>query len=440
VLLRSLSLAVAIAATAAPPAHGDVEPATPGRQDTQEVSPNVGLFRLPAGRGQGDALAGPEGFGFLSKNDNFGLMIHWILQADVQSQLGYAMSDAERLRFLVRYAGLALTTRLYKRVRSELLVSFSQSQLNLSEAYLDAEATSWLHFKAGKFHYPISLERITTAIFFPLADASLTSTLLPSADVGAQLWGRLGAGVLEYNLAVVNGATAGAPVEIDVDVLKDFVGRVLVKPFRWSRRVLVQDFAVGFGASAGKHKGAPSTPQLPRLQSWGGRTWLAFKSDGTALGTVVADGLAYKLVPQLSWNARMVSAYAEYARTVDTAAGQSVTMQAWSVVLTVVATGEDALPLHYVVPRHNLDLRQHCFGALELTASTGGLYIDAPAALLAPVAAARSVNSFGGGVNWYPAMAVRVMLDLEYTRLAALSPLATARDELLLVGRLQLVL
>jgi hypothetical protein len=43
--------------------------------DPQEISPNVGLFRLPAHRGAADALASPEGFGFLSKDNKFGLLI-----------------------------------------------------------------------------------------------------------------------------------------------------------------------------------------------------------------------------------------------------------------------------------------------------------------------------------------------------------------------------
>src|SRR5438552_7344989 len=93
--------------------------------DPQEPSPNVGLFRLPAGLNRAGALAGPEGFGVLSNGNDFGLMIHWIMQADARSQLDGG-AGAERLNFLVRYAGLALTVRLYQWIRSEMLVSFAQ--------------------------------------------------------------------------------------------------------------------------------------------------------------------------------------------------------------------------------------------------------------------------------------------------------------------------
>jgi hypothetical protein len=136
----------------------------------------------------------------------------------------------------------------------------------------------------------------------------------------------------------------------------------------------------------------------------------------------------------------MVSAYAEYARTVDRAAGQEIRAQAWSAVVAVVATGEDSVPLHYVVPRHNLDFHQCWFGAVEIVGSAGRLYVDAPSSLVSPVAAARRVESYAGGLNWYPTMAVRVMLDVEFTRLFSLPQLASAADELLFVGRLQLVL
>jgi hypothetical protein len=207
-----------------------------------------------------------------------------------------------------------------------------------------------------------------------------------------------------------------------------------------TRVVAIRDLGVGFGGSVGEHQGTLSNPQLPKLQSWGGRTWFAFQNDGTQAGTVLADGLAYRLVPQMTWNARMVSAYAEYARTVDHVGGQQLAAQAWSAVVAVVPTGEDSIPLHYVVPRHNLDLHERWFGALEIVGSAGGLYLDAPASLMSPVAAAQRVQSYAGGLNWYPTMAVRVMLDLEYTRLLPTPQLATAPDELLFVGRLQLVL
>src|SRR5262249_12752067 len=157
---RAKLLAFVVLTVVANPASSDERaPAAAAPTDAQEPSPNVGLFRLPAHRGEAETLAGPEGFGFLSKNGNFGLMIHWILQADVHSQLLNAASGADRLSFLVEDAALALTTRLYRRVRSELIVHFTRDQLDVSVASIDAEAAPWLHFKAGKFYYPISLER-----------------------------------------------------------------------------------------------------------------------------------------------------------------------------------------------------------------------------------------------------------------------------------------
>jgi hypothetical protein len=87
---------------------------TPAR-DPQETNPNVGLFRLPAHRGSADALAGPEGFGFLSKDNDFGMMLHPVLQGDARYQVGTLLSDADRSKFVVAFAGLALTARFYER-------------------------------------------------------------------------------------------------------------------------------------------------------------------------------------------------------------------------------------------------------------------------------------------------------------------------------------
>jgi hypothetical protein len=430
---------------AAPPAAADELPprAESGPRDPQEASPNVGLFRLPAHRGGADVLAGPEGFGFLSKDNDFGMMIHWILQADVRGEFGTLAGEAERDTFLVRFAGLALTARFYQRIRSELLVNFAGATPSLSEAWVDAELAPWLHLKAGAFHYPISLERSTTGIFFPLVDADMASALLPSADTGAQVWGRAEDGLLEYNLAVVNGAVAGvssAPVDVDSD--KDVVGRVFLQPLLPTRVPGLRYLGLGVGAADGTHRGSVADPQLPKLSTWDGIAYYGYANSGAASGTALATGASARFVPQASWHEGPVSAYAEYLRGFDDVSGSRVWYDALGVVATVVPTGEDAVPLHYVIPAHDFAPTLGHWGALELVATVGGVAVSPGGALAAvsDAAGSRLTRSVGGAVNWYPNLGVRVMVDAQHTTFEALPGTTPIADETLIVGRFQVVL
>jgi hypothetical protein len=425
----------------APPAPPP--PSEPPKRDPQESSPNVGLFRLPAHRGSADALAGPEGFGFLSKDNDFGMMLHWILQADDRGELGTLASEAQRDTFLVHFAGLALTARFYERIRSELLVNFAGASPALSEAWVDALVTPWLHLKAGEFHYPISLERSTTGIFFPLVDADMASALLPSSDIGAQVWGRFEDGLFEYNLAVVNGATAGvasAPVDVDAD--KDVVARVFVQPFVLTGLAPIENLGMGFGVSDGLHTGSLATPELPKLATWGGTTYLAYKNDGTAAGTALATGHSTRFVPQASWHFGPVSAYGEFVHGFDDVGGSRAAYAALGVVASVVPTGEDSVPLHYVIPRCNFAPAAGHWGAVELTATLGGVHMSrgGAATAVAPAAGSELTRAMGGGVNWYPNLGVRVMVDAEYTTFEPLPGAKSLPDDVLVVGRFQVVL
>jgi phosphate-selective porin len=199
---------------------------------------------------------------------------------------------------------------------------------------------------------------------------------------------------------------------------------------------------VGVGGSIGEHHGTPAAPQLPRVATWSGLPYFAFRSDGTATGTAVANGQTRRLVPQASWHAGPLGAYAEYVLTSDEVAGHSLRGEGWSVVASIVPTGEPSVPLHYVIPTHDFDLSKGELGAVELTASVGSLRMDAgPAAIeVSPVAASRLTRAVAGGVNWYPNLGVRVMVDVSHTEFSPYPGLATPPDETVLVARLQVVL
>jgi len=99
--------------------------------------------------------------------------------------------------------------------------------------------------------------------------------------------------------------------------------------------------------------------------------------------------------------------------------------------------------LHYVVPAHDFNLRTGHVGAFELVASGGTLDVRDDGQLTArvsPTSAMRATRTYAVGLNWYPNLGVRMMLDAERTTFTASSSAAAFPDETLLVGRFQVVL
>ena len=75
---------------------------------------------------------------------------------------------------------------------------------------------------------------------------------------------------------------------------------------------------------------------------------------------------------------------------------RQVVQEAQDVVASAVPTGEDLVPLHYVVPTHDFDVTEGHLGAIEVTASVGSLRIDTGAAKnqLSPASATRLARIF----------------------------------------------
>ena len=96
----------------------------------------------------------------------------------------------------------------------------------------------------------------------------------------------------------------------------------------------------------------------------------------------------------------------------------------------------------YVIPAHDFDASQGRLGAIELTVSAGSLSIDAGRAAnqVSRTAATRLGRSGACGVNWYPNLGVRVMLDFSHTTLTPFTRAVSLPSESILVARLQVVL
>jgi phosphate-selective porin OprO and OprP len=411
-----------------------------GVTSSQPALTGVPLSALPLP----SAIAGPTGFGMKSPDGAFRLLFHWALLSDFQALLGpLPPGVTTRDSFVVRFAGMQIDATIHERLHSQVFVDFSQSKVTLYDAWVEALLLPELKLRAGKFLFPISEERLTPGIALPFVSTSFAALLLPSRDTGVQVYGTFGHGLLTYNLAFTNGAFSGTLSDVDLDSEKDVVGRVFARPFEQTSWSAIRHLGVGVGASWGVHSGSTDAPGLPVLRTYGGQSFFAFANDKTSSGTATASGQVLRVVPHATWSWGPVAAYADWAHIEERVGGSVVTTDGYSIVPSVVLTGEDAAPLSYIVPKHPFDPLHGSFGTVLLVLGAGRIHVSDAAFLSGaalPAAAMQSSMVVGGGLNWYPVSGFSVLASYGHMWFDAFGGAPPRPPENALTVRLQMVL
>ncbi len=387
------------------------------------------------------ALAGPKGFGFVSQDGSFSLILHWLLQSDFRDFLTDAPTP-DRDTFIVRFAGFRLDASFYRRLHAQVFVNFAESRVTLLDAFMEAELASWFRVRVGKFPFPISEERLTPGINLPFISTGPASLLLPSRDTGVQVLGTFGKGIISYNLALTNGAVAGILSDGDFDSGKDLVARIYARPFFTTGVEPLRQLAVGLGASTGVHTGSVDNPQLPLLSTYGGQTFFSFKRDRAANDVAVAAGRVERLVPHATWSWGPVAAYADGVWTREHVNDTEVNMNAWSVIPTLVLTGEKAAPLSFINPAHPFDLSKGHLGTIELVGGVGNVRVGSSAfpVVANPASAMQGFRVYGLGLNWFPFSGMAVLISYGHQIFSAAGGAPARPNEDTLVSRIQVVL
>jgi hypothetical protein len=387
------------------------------------------------------ALAGPKGFGFASQDGSFNLLIHWLLQSDYRSFITQSPTP-DRSTFIVHFAGLRIDASLYRRLNSQIFMNFAESRVTLLDAFIEAQLASWLRVRVGKFPFPITEERLTPAINLPFVSTGVASLLLPSRDTGVQVLGTVGDGIISYNLAVTNGAVAGTLSDGDVDSQKDLVARVFSRPFLTTGSGPLQQLGIGVGASTGVHRGTVDIPQTPVLLTYGGQPFFSFRRDRTSGDVAIASGRVSRIAPHATWSWGPIAAYADAVWTRERVNDTDVNMNAWSVIPTVVLTGEKASPLSFIVPAHPFDLSKGALGTIELVGGFGNVSVGSSAfpAVANPATAMQAFRAYGLGLNWFPVRGMAVLISYGHQIFAAAAGAAPRPNEDTLIARFQVVL
>lgn len=398
---------------------------------------------------------GSQGIMVESADGNNTLYLRGTLQADGRlyvddSRGNPANTNGDNLndQFLIRRARITLEGTLWKYMDYRIMPDFAGSQVRLFDGYADFRPLQEISLTAGKYKAPISLERLQSASALSLTERAFPTQLAPNRDLGFMLHGEFDKPgyakakhsfplfmypeFIAYQVAVVNGSrNNNGDATGDVDDDKEFQGRLFVHPFQHSGIEPMEGLGVGIAGSWGN----PNDEALSNYVTPAQNTMFSYA------GSAKADGVHYRIYPQMYWNYGPFGLIGEYAVSNQELASQSVKNnrsvnkydtttndQAWNITLLYVLTGEDNVFLNQgIKPRHAFDPFHGHWGAFQLAARWTEMDFDQAVFLntgtaakpVYPLADPRnsvsSASSWALGVNWWLNNNVKFMADYNQT-------------------------
>jgi phosphate-selective porin OprO/OprP len=366
----------------------------------------------------GGVGAGEGGFALRSPDDAFVLILRGYVQSDARLYLDSRPDAASTL--LLRRARPVLEGVVFRWFGFKLMPDFGGGQAVVYDAFAEARPLPELVVSFGKFKPPIGLERLQSARHITFVERGLPTNLVPNRDVGIQVAGDIGDGLLLYAVGVFDGVADSGLADGDVNDDKDVAGRLFLRPFRRLGPPPLAQLGLGCGASYGVQAGTPSNPNLPAYKSIGQLTFFSYLSDGTADGTAVAAGTHTRVAPQGYFYLGPVGLLWEYVVSSQgvSRSGQKATLEhtAWQVAASVVLGGRPSFD--GVVIAAPLAPRQGHLGALELAARYGEQHLDPDAFpfYADPARSAHLARALSLGLHWYANRGFKVQADLEHAR------------------------
>jgi phosphate-selective porin OprO/OprP len=319
---------------------------------------------------------------------------------------GHVITDT----FLLRQLRLNLSGQIARYFTFRLIPDFSgNGAAPIADAYVDIRFSNALHVRAGRDKAPVGYELLLQDANVLFVERGLVTNLLPGRDVGAQVLGVLGAGLVEYQAGVFNGVLDGSnALTLDPDSSKDVVGRIILRPFQRYSKSPLYHLGVALGGSRGQAGGALPTFHTSLQQVF-------FNYDRTA----VADGMRTHLSPQAFYIYKSLLVFAELARETQVvrkaAVTRDLTNTAWQIDASYLLTGETAG--ERIHPKHPFDPAHGEWGALQVMARVGVLDVDpeAFAAGLADPASNRRAAHGTIGAAWHMTTNFKMLLNYERT-------------------------
>jgi len=343
---------------------------------------------------------------------------------------------------------------------------FGLGKAIIQDAWADARVAPWLVFTVGKFKAPVGLERLQLEQFSRFIEPALTADLLPYRDLGGQVGGTLGSGLLSYAFGEFDGAADGGSTDgnsvPDVNSTGKFSwhGRVYSKPFLQTDWSVLRGFGFGVAATYVNWEGVATatttTSLLASYKTTGQQSMFSYRGDtgsGATNNATIADGIERRLVPQFYYAYRILSLLGEYVdedqqvhRALSATSARAATLHntAAQLQLAVFLTGEDE-SFDSATPRRNFGFGQGGPGAWEWVARYHELDFDRAAfeggsgSFANPASAPLAAHALGTGVNWYLNRNFKIQLDYEVTRFDGGATKGDRPDERVLTSQFALI-
>lgn len=392
-----------------------------------------------------------RGFTLASADAANSLRIRGLIQGDSRWFLNSDLNNNDA--FILRRARLS-SEGVFNKIYSWQLVSefgggAGNGTLNVIDANVNIAFKPQFQVRVGRFREPVGLEQLQSDAVANFTERSVVSQFAPNRDLGALINGDVLNGTVNYGVGIFNGVADGQnnTNNGENNNKKDFAARLFAQPFKNDKDSVLQGLGLGIGGNLGNQNGTAGG-LTPGYRSDGQQTWFAYRA------TTVAKGKTYRYSPQGYFYRGPFGVLGEYiVSSVEARNGatlRTVNNKAWQLSSNYVLTGENA-GYTGVQPKTNFDPANGTWGAFEIVARVANADIDDDVftgganSLAAPATAATEATSYGIGVNWYPAKAVRFSLNYFHTEFDAVPGVVPAtttvigQDENAIFTRLQVV-
>jgi len=310
---------------------------------------------------------------------------------------------------------------------------FANGKSILVEAYAAARLAPWFVLQAGKFKAPVGLERLQPDQYDRFIELGLPSSIVPNRNLGLQVAGDVGAGLIGYALGAFDGATDGQSTDSNPTPdasptgRPDYEARLFAQPFARFANPYLRGFGIGIAGTYANFVGTVSNPLVPSYKTPGQLAMFSYRTGTTA---TYANGQQVRWSPQLYYYAGSFGLIAEYAESSQEVARRTrssllrtgtMNNSAWQVSMGYFLTGEVAA-YNAFSPYSTFKPGTPGWGAWEIVARYHELTVDEAAFLEGadsfadPTTSARAARALGAGINWYLNRNLRWMLDFEHTR------------------------
>ncbi|HET6148594.1 MAG TPA: porin [Polyangia bacterium] len=393
-------------------------------------------------------LADDKGLGIRSADGGTSVRVHGLVQADSRWFLrDSALSD--RLdTFALRRVRPSIDGTLFNLADYRVVPDFAGSAAVLFDAYADIHPVAWARLRAGKFKPPLGLERLQSDPDVSLPERALTQYLTPTRDVGASLWGDIAGGLVNYNIGIYNGGFDNSNLDVDSNHAKDFVGRLLIQPFKTDALKELGALGLHVAASRGDRRGLPTATLLPQFRSAGLNnffTYLAPTPDADGSRTVFAYLTQSRLNPGLFYYNGPLGVQGEAVWSRQQVrkgnAIKTLTHKAAHATVSLVIGGKAGYD--GATPTRIFDLAKGALGALEIAARWNWLKADdATFPDFADITRSASrAKGWAGAVNYVPSRTLRLTAAYERTTFSGGGGTAAApsnrNTEAVVFGRVQ---